>query len=129
MRELRNVIERAVVLSDGEMIVPADLPGRITGSATGPVRRLDIGVARDHLEVKAVVPGAAAERQRIMDALEQCGGNHTRAAKLLGISVRILAHRLAEYNVGRRAGAPGAPLRGVAPPPAPPPPFVSAPAP
>jgi len=100
VRELRNVVERAVVLSDGEMIVPADLPGRITGSATGPVRRLDLGSRATTSEVKAVVPGAAAERQRIMDALEQCGGNRTRTAKLLGISVRILAHRLAEYDVG-----------------------------
>jgi DNA-binding NtrC family response regulator len=101
VRELRNLVERAVVLSDGEMVVPADLPGRVTGSATGPVRRLDIiGSRTATSEVKAVVPGAAAERQRIMEALEQCGGNRTRTAKLLGISVRILAHRLAEYDVG-----------------------------
>ena len=40
----------------------------------------------------------AAERQRIMEVLEQCNGNRTRTAKLLGISVRIPAHRLAEYD-------------------------------
>ena len=119
VRELRNVIERAAVLAEGEVIVPADLPGRVTGSATGPVRRLDTATATGPLrrpatvtaafpartstsEVKALVPEATAERQRILDALEQCGGNRTRTAQLLGISVRVLALRLAEYNVAPR---------------------------
>lgn len=105
--ELRDVLERAAVLAEGEVIVPADLPGRFTGLATGPVRRLDTAAraltARAITsEVRALMPSAAVERQRIMEALEQCGGNRTRAAKLLGISVRILAHRLAEYNVPPR---------------------------
>jgi len=125
------VIERAVVLADGEVIVPADLPGRLTGSATGPVRiigaatgpvrgvgaatgpvrRLEtasgparrsdpaIGPRTVTSEVKLLVPEAAAERQRILEALEECGGNRTRTAQRLGISVRVLALRLAEYNV------------------------------
>jgi DNA-binding NtrC family response regulator len=43
----------------------------------------------------------ALERQRILDALEQCGGNQTRAAKLLGIARGTLIARLATYGVKR----------------------------
>jgi two-component system response regulator AtoC len=46
-------------------------------------------------------PGPADERQRIIDALERCAGNQTRAAKLLGVSLRTLVNRLAEYDVPR----------------------------
>lgn len=43
----------------------------------------------------------ALERQRIVDALEKCGGNQTRAAELLGISRRTLVARLGEYGLPR----------------------------
>jgi DNA-binding NtrC family response regulator len=45
--------------------------------------------------------GGLDERQRIMRALEACGGNQTRAAKVLGISRRTLINRLEEYNLPR----------------------------
>jgi two-component system response regulator AtoC len=111
VRELHNVIERAAILADGDVILPADLPGRLTGAATGPVRRLDARTTTGPVrrveartgpvtaEIKPLVSGASAERQRIVEALEQCGGNQTRAAKLLRLSLRTLAHRIAEYNV------------------------------
>jgi two-component system, NtrC family, response regulator AtoC len=44
---------------------------------------------------------AAAERRRIVEALEQCDGNQTRAAKALGISRRTLVARLGEYGIPR----------------------------
>jgi DNA-binding NtrC family response regulator len=43
----------------------------------------------------------AAERKRILDALDQCAGNQTRAAKLLGMSLRTLVNRLAEHDIPR----------------------------
>src|SRR5262249_3770763 len=91
VRELRNAMERAAVLAAGDVILPADLPGHVTGvagrpSAAAPAPNAPaeeaaaLGGAGD--------PEAAAERQRIVAALEECAGNQTRAAKLLGMSLR-----------------------------------------
>jgi DNA-binding NtrC family response regulator len=44
---------------------------------------------------------ADLERQRIMDALAQCGGNQSKAAEILGISRRTLVSRLDEYDLPR----------------------------
>ncbi len=43
----------------------------------------------------------AMERRRILEALEQCAGNQTRAAEKLGITRRALIHRLETYGVPR----------------------------
>jgi DNA-binding NtrC family response regulator len=46
----------------------------------------------------------AVERKKILQALEQCGGNQSRAAKLLGMPRRTLVSRLAQYGVPRPRG-------------------------
>jgi len=113
VRELRNVIERAAALSTGDVIMPADLPGHLTGVARRPLRKAEAGAAAN--PVRAPTAGAAAstgtgkpptaeaiaERGRIIEALEQCAGNQTRTAKLLGISLRTLVNRLEQYHVPR----------------------------
>ena len=43
----------------------------------------------------------ASERERILEALDRCGGNQTRAARLLGVSRRTLINRLEEYDLPR----------------------------
>jgi two-component system, NtrC family, response regulator AtoC len=51
--------------------------------------------------------GDASERDRILDALERCAGNQTKAARLLGISRRTLVARLEQYELPRpRKGSP-----------------------
>jgi len=101
VRELRNVIERAAVLASGDVILPADLPGQVTNVARAPVGAAGVKPEAKAAASEAPAPKGAAERQRIIDALEECAGNQTRAAKLLGMSLRTLVNRLAEYQVAR----------------------------
>jgi two-component system response regulator AtoC len=103
VRELRNVIERGAVLCSGEELRAEHLPPRVlTGVASRPPSappssdktRADVMLrARNELQ--------ALERQRISEALEQCGGNQTRAAEALGVSRRTLVSRLSELGVPR----------------------------
>jgi MoxR-like ATPase len=96
IRELKNAIDRAVLLSTGDQLDPEALPAgsHLSDAAAGARLRSDI---------------AAFERQRIVEALEQCAGNQTKAAQLLGISRRTLVSRLGEYNLPRpRGGGAGA---------------------
>ena len=98
VRELRNVIERATIVADGRFIAPKDLPslagnGRSTGAADAP--------AAPGLTAGMTV--AQAEQQLIHITLEHTGGNKTRAAELLGISLKTLhnkLHREAEEEKG-----------------------------
>jgi two-component system, NtrC family, response regulator AtoC len=92
IRELRNVMERAVILAGDGPIEPRHLPfEKMAPAATA----------------RAVEPPAAAPRppseefQRIIDALRRSAGNQTAAAALLGISRRTLLHRLDEYGLPR----------------------------
>ena len=91
VRELKNAIERAVLLSSGDAIDPQAVPaGEHVGDAAAGARlRQDL---------------ATFERQRIVEALEKCAGNQTKAAQLLGISRRTLVSRLGEYNLPRPRG-------------------------
>ncbi len=93
LRELRNVMERAALLCADGVITADDVA--LTGRATAPPSPPD-GALKSQL--------AAVERERILDALERCGGNQTRAAALLRMSRRTLVTRLAEYGVARPRG-------------------------
>jgi transcriptional regulator of acetoin/glycerol metabolism len=86
VRELKNALERAVLLSQGEFLDPEALPEGGGDEVAGARLRSDI---------------ATFERQRIVEALEKCAGNQTKAAELLGISRRTLVSRLGEYNLPR----------------------------
>ena len=101
IRELRNVIERAMVLCEQEEIQPAHLPaelsdGRDPSEVSGssePVEELP----PDGLDLKGVVTDL--ERRYIEEALERTDGNQTEAAKLLSISRDQLRYRLEKYGL------------------------------
>ncbi|HET6585199.1 MAG TPA: sigma 54-interacting transcriptional regulator [Nannocystaceae bacterium] len=86
IRELQNTMERAVLLCNGDEITLDHLP-----PTTGTT-----GKTGDH---RAIDPDP--ERQRILDALDKCAGNQTRAARLLGISRNTLLARLDAYGINR----------------------------
>jgi transcriptional regulator with PAS, ATPase and Fis domain len=98
IRELRNVIERAVALSTGPVIEPIDLPLGKLGSAQQPQ---PVSVVP---QPGSVANGSATEhpeRQKIIDALDRCGWNQSRAAAELGFSRQTLSARLDEYDIPR----------------------------
>ena len=87
VRELEHTLERASLLAQGGVITTADLEGRDAAP-----RRLDLGGL-------AGLTVHEMERRLIFDTLERTRNNRTQAAKLLGISIRTLRNKLAEYRV------------------------------
>jgi two-component system, NtrC family, response regulator AtoC len=100
IRELRNVMERAVVLSDHGRITTNALPAE-TELASGPEPYAPTSSAGAPAGATLANVRGDSERQRILDALEACAGNQTRAAEMLGIARRTLLNRLAEYDLPR----------------------------
>ncbi len=92
IRELRNVVERAVLLAGDATITP-DLFALGKGSKVGQPGLAAPSGLREERE--------AAEKRAVLDALEQTGGNQTKAAQLLGISRRTLVNRLQDYGLTR----------------------------
>ncbi|MDX9730661.1 MAG: sigma-54 dependent transcriptional regulator [Bdellovibrionales bacterium] len=99
VRELENVIERAVLFANGERIEPSHI--EIQG-----VNETDSTESASHGTTSTVGmtvgPGltvAEIERLLIMKTLEYTEQNRTKAAKLLGISIRTLRNKLHEYGV------------------------------
>jgi len=93
VRELENTIERAMVLSEGEQIVAADLPERIR-EARDPVQ---VQLASGELSVKKTT--RIIEEILIRRALQKTKGNRTRAAEVLEISHRALLYKIKDYQI------------------------------
>ncbi|XXY45786.1 sigma 54-interacting transcriptional regulator [Sorangium sp. So ce269] len=130
IRELRNVIERAVVLSGGDTLLPEHL---LLDDAAAPPQETSAALAAAPPAASPAAPPAASpaaappqaadedaggarsspnagdlrseldaiERRRIVDALEQCAGNQTQAAALLGMPRRTFVARLDAYGIPR----------------------------
>ena len=91
IRELQNIIERAVVICRGDVITKEDLP------------------FHDHFEAAGAAGGQAPkglkesveelERRMIQEAMTQCGNHQTKAAEMLGISERMLRYKLKKYGL------------------------------
>jgi DNA-binding NtrC family response regulator len=88
VRELENVVERAVVLTRGEYISKEDLPSLSEGE--GP---LVDGHIKDVVE--------SMEKKMIMEALVKSDWVQTRAASIIGISERMLRYKIKKYNISR----------------------------
>ncbi len=95
IRELENVLERALVLTDDAAIDLEDLPEAVRRPAPDTP---GISVDGDDLSVKK--HGARLERHLIQVALDRTGGNKTQAADLLELSPRALRYKIQEYGLG-----------------------------
>jgi DNA-binding NtrC family response regulator len=88
VRELENFIERAVLLTRGKEMRMEDL---------------HLGALSPVLRFEPVIPGqstlAEMERQMIVQTLQETGGNRTRAAEILGVSVRTVRNKINEYGL------------------------------
>jgi DNA-binding NtrC family response regulator len=92
IRELRNAVERAVILCDGELILREHLPPDMAGKS--PERhtfRLPYGLSLD-----------AVEREYILGSLQRNGNNKARTAEILGVSEKTLYNKLNRYAAEAR---------------------------
>ena len=123
VRELRNVLERAVILAGEGAIELRHLPGFLQGKAPAgaapPEAAATPGVAVAAASAAAQAPPPEdretvrfqigttveeAEKQLILRTLEHTRNNKTRAAEILGISLKTLHNKLKEYGAGREYG-------------------------
>jgi two-component system response regulator AtoC len=99
IRELKNYMERAVLLCTGGVINVEHLPYEKMRPDTAPVTPEPPAPAGDTGRV--VTSGSERERQRIIEALNACAGNQSRAAKMLGIPRRTFVAKLDTYRIPR----------------------------
>jgi DNA-binding NtrC family response regulator len=100
VRELKNVVHRALVMAHGSHIEADDLElARRDSRPSAGIAAMPVVAdeAPDQLRARA----EEVEKKRILDALDQCAGNQTRAAELLGITRRVLVRRLEKFNLPR----------------------------
>jgi two-component system response regulator AtoC len=104
IRELENAIERAVLLADGEQVLPENLPDKLTElSKPAPGQAALLPTEGGDLSLKRAV--RMMEESYIRAALRRTRGNRTRAAELLEISHRALLYKIKEYAIDPDAEA------------------------
>lgn len=92
VRELENIIERAVVLCRDKIITLNDIPDSIKGFKKEIlIKQTGSGTLNEQVE--------ALEKKLIYDALSQSGGNQTVAAKLLGLTERNIRYKIQKYGI------------------------------
>lgn len=103
VRELENVMERALLLSDGVQIQTANLLLSSTSSDSNETTNIPNSIEfsdqiGDTFQLKVGVSMQDAEKQIIFETLKKTMGNRTKAADILGISIRTLRNKLNEYK-------------------------------
>ena len=107
VRQLRNTLERAVLLANDGRITTAELPPEIIAPAATfravPVANDSTGAPAASGQAAGVTPPLReVERQQILAALEQTGWHRGKTAEMLGISPSTLYRRLRDYNLTKR---------------------------
>jgi DNA-binding NtrC family response regulator len=104
IRELENLIERVLLFADGPSITARDLPEPVRqGSGTPapalPAAHLEASTGEGGLKDIVRMKAAELEKDLITKALEETGGNVTRAARLLQISRKSLQTKMKEFGL------------------------------
>jgi len=87
VRELQNAVEHALAMRTGPTLKISDLPSHICGDSSGKARTAEVSDEPRSLK--------EAQRRHILRILEEAGGNHVQAARILGIDRRTLYRQLA----------------------------------
>jgi len=97
VRELENIIERAVVITRGPAIFVGDLPFRDDAAS----QRETAYSMEAHKKENGMLRGSIEELEQklILEAMEKAGDHQTKAAELLGISERMLRYKLKKYGL------------------------------
>jgi DNA-binding NtrC family response regulator len=97
VRQLESAIERAILLCEGDMITPDDLPSELQqesrGTSAGAFKLPPEGISFEEVE-----------KNLILQAMDQTDYNITKAAKLLGLTFRTLQYRLEKFGIKRTDG-------------------------
>ncbi len=93
VRELENTVQRAIILSEGDMITTRDLPAKIKE------HKQEFSQAFELAGLSIKKASRIMEEDLIRKALEKTGGNKTRASKLLEISHRALLYKMKDYSI------------------------------
>jgi len=91
VRELENIIERAVVLCRDNIITLSDIPNSIRGFKQEEIITSSEVTLADRVE--------ALEKKLIYDALDKANGNQTLAAKMLGLTERNIRYKIQKYEI------------------------------
>jgi Nif-specific regulatory protein len=96
VRELKNAVERAVIMGDGNLIVPKDLP-----FSENLTRSLAVAGVADPVRPGKTLKQAVNKfkKELILSTLDSVGGNRTRAAQILGIQRTYLSRLITEYGL------------------------------
>ncbi|HXX68853.1 MAG TPA: sigma-54 dependent transcriptional regulator [Polyangiaceae bacterium] len=104
VRELENLVERAVALATGPTLGLGDFPHEVSGAASQPMPAL-VGLPEEGCNLDDVL--GEVERRLLLQALERSGGVRTQAAKLLGVSLRSLRYRFQKHALADGGGDEG----------------------
>jgi two-component system NtrC family response regulator len=94
VRELENMIERAVVTAGVEILSPTNLFGNAANASSD-----EVNANKAYLDLPFKDAIAALERELIRRGLEASGGNRTEAARRLGINRRLLYSKMEEHGI------------------------------
>ena len=94
VRELKNTVERSVLIADGDVLVSKYLPPHISRQVDDKGPQIVTGGTQDLNETVRNV-----ERQLIVDSLDRCDGVQRKAAKMLGITERVLWYKVKKYSI------------------------------